>query len=107
MTQAKPAAKPAAAAAPAAAPKPAPEATPAPAPEATPVATAPVTEKSPPPPEDTPEEIEKVQMSWEKIKVKNIGKRCLNLANGPIEKDKTGTATVAEFSCLAQYMEKV
>jgi len=86
MPQAKPAAKPAAVAAPAATPAP------------------------PPPtePEDAPEPAPKrVQKSWEKIKVKNIGKRCLNLTHGPIERDKTGTATVAEFSCLAQFMEKV
>jgi len=90
MTQAKPAATPAAAAAPAAAPTPAPDAPKAPAPDA---------KKTSKP--------KKVQNSWDKIKVKNVGKRCINLTHGSIEKDKTGIATAAEFSCLADYLEKV
>lgn len=83
MTQAKPAAKPAAAAAKPAAPAP----------------TAPKTEPT--------AKATKVQNSWDKIKVQNTSKRCLNLTHGSIEKDKTGIATAAEFSCLAQFMEKV
>lgn len=83
MTQAKPAAKPAAAAAKPAAPAP----------------TAPKTEPK--------AKATKVQNSWDKIKVKNVGKKRLNLTHGSIETDKTGIATAAEFSCLADFMEKV
>ena len=45
--------------------------------------------------------------SGDEIKVKNISGKTLNLVNGPIEKDKVGTATVAEYSNFHKFLEKV
>ena len=42
-----------------------------------------------------------------KFKVKNIHRGNLNLANGKIKPGSTGIATIAEFSTLSKYMERV
>ena len=45
--------------------------------------------------------------SGDTFKVKNTGKHILCLTKGSIEAGNTGLATVAEYSTLSQYMEKV
>lgn len=45
--------------------------------------------------------------SGDKVKVKNTSKYVLNLANGQIEPDKTGVATVAEVYSLSHVLKEV
>ncbi|RKZ81088.1 MAG: hypothetical protein DRQ35_00960 [Gammaproteobacteria bacterium] len=42
-----------------------------------------------------------------KFKVKNTHQGNLNLTNGTIKPGGTGIATIAEYSTLSQYMERV
>ena len=45
--------------------------------------------------------------SGDTFKVKNVGKRQLCLSKGTIKIGETGKATVAEYSQLSAFMEKV
>lgn len=49
----------------------------------------------------------KVLKSGDTFKVKNTSNRILCLSKGNIEIDKVGLATVAEYSTLSAFMEKV
>ena len=53
-------------------------------------------------------EVEKpARPSGSKVKVKNISKKTLNLANGQIEAGKSGEATVAELLNLGKVLKEV
>ena len=54
-----------------------------------------------------PEAPEKPLMSGDTFTVKNTGKNLLCLTNGSIKSGNEGLATVAEFSMLSAFMEKV
>ena len=49
----------------------------------------------------------KVLKSGDTFKVRNTGKRLLCLSKGSIAVDKVGLSTVAEYSNLSDFMEKV
>ena len=42
-----------------------------------------------------------------KIKIKNISDRAVNLYAGRVEQGETGIATIAELSTLSKFIEKV
>jgi len=49
---------------------------------------------------------EKALPASTKVKVKNVSKRAINLANGRIESGKVGEATLAELQCHSSILEK-
>ena len=55
----------------------------------------------------TPNKAPEAKKVSNKIKVKNISDRAVNLHAGRIEEGEAGVATVAELSTLSKYIEKV